>query len=152
MDDCHNTERLAEIIADRHQLLEQMRQLARRQSVLIQEGDMTRLMSLLSSKQKLMNQLQEIERRLDPFRSQDPDSRQWRSPHERTRCRQQAERCEALLSEIMLEEKQCEAQLQQRRDQTATQLQGLNTASQATHAYTRNPAAPRGHLDLSSEE
>lgn len=146
-----NTDLLAELIDKKHHVLEQLRQLSRRQTELIDQGDMTRLIRLLAAKQKLLGDLQSLESELHPFRDEDPESRQWRTPDARARCRQTAERCEALLGEIMLIEKQSESELTQRRDTVAAQLQGAHAASHATRAYTQSPPARSRQLDVTSE-
>jgi flagellar biosynthesis/type III secretory pathway chaperone len=149
--DAHNeTEQLAELISDRHEVLVQLRELSRRQLDLIGEGDVDRLLVLLSAKQTLLGRLQKVDRRLDPFRRQDPESRRWRSPADRERTRQMAERCETLLGEIVLVEKQGESDLIRRRDEAATQLEGVHHASQARQAYGE-AADAGGRLDLTSD-
>ncbi|MBC8354129.1 MAG: hypothetical protein H8E66_19225 [Planctomycetes bacterium] len=144
------TELLASLIDKKYAILSSLRQLARAQGKIVQDGDMTRLMKLLATKQNLLTQLQHIERQLDPFRSQDPDSRKWRSPERRQQTRDMATRCESLLSEIMLVEKQCEGELVVRRDAAATRLQGIHSVTQATDAYLSNGPA-HSQLDLSSD-
>ena len=146
------TDQLAELIAKKYEVLEELRELSRRQDGLIQDTDLPRLMSLLSAKQHLLNQLQQLERRLDPFRQQDPDQRIWRSQADRQRCRTMAERCESMLSEIMLIERQSECELLRRRDLAAAQLQGVHTAAHASGEYAKTSNTQRGHLDLTSEE
>ena len=144
------TDLLAQLIAKKHDVLDQLRQLARRQAQLITEGEMVKLLAILASKQMLLSELQRIERALDPFREQDPDSRRWRSAEDRLRTRQLVERCQGLLDEIMLLEKQGETELLQRRDAAAQRLQGMHTASEARSAYLQPADGPR-RLDLSSE-
>jgi flagellar biosynthesis/type III secretory pathway chaperone len=145
------TDVLAELIDEKHKLLEQLRDLSRRQSELVERGDMTKLLNVLSAKQKLLHELGCIERRLDPFRDQAPESRRWRSPADRRRVQQTAERCDAMLDEIMSVEKQSETALIRRRDEAEQRLQGVHTASQARNAYTR-PAGPNSsQLDLTSD-
>jgi hypothetical protein len=107
-------------------------------------------MKLLAAKQNLLNQLQHVEHQLDPFRHQDPDGRQWSSPQRRQQTRDMATRCESLLNEIMLVEKQCEGELIVRRDAAAIRLQGIHTVTQATNAYLSNTPA-HSQLDLSSD-
>lgn len=145
------TERLAELISGRRELLEQLREVSGRQLDVIGEGDMQRLFALLSSKQVLLGRLQQVDRQLEPFRGQDPDSRRWRSTADRERTRQTAQRCESLLGEIMLVEKQCEAELTRRRDDTAGMLAGMHTAAKARSAYGDALADSGGRLDLTSE-
>ncbi len=110
---------------------------------------MTELLDVLSAKQQMIVELQRIERGLDPFRTQDPEQRSWRSPDERTRCAEQLNRCEALLAEIVRQEKHSERDLIRRRDEAAARLEGVHAASQARGAYlARQPAA--SGLDLTS--
>lgn len=144
------TEVLANLIDKKYEVLSLLRQLARAQKSVVHDGDMTRLMKLLATKQSLLNQLQQLEHQLDPFRHQDPDGRQWRTPQRRQQTRDMATRCESLLNEIMLVEQQCEGELIDRRDAAATRLQGIHTVSQATAAYLSNAPA-HSQLDLSSD-
>ena len=116
---------------------------------------MTRLMQVLSSKDSLLQQLQNVERELDPFRKEDPDARKWDSPELRQACRQDAERCASLLSEIVVLERQSEAAMLVRRDATAAQLQNMYGSQEAQGAYVAAPVgfpSPlAGSLDLSME-
>lgn len=150
METSYETDRLAELISARHEVLVHLRELSRRQLDLIGAGDVNRLLVLLSAKQTLLERLQTVERQLDPFRRQDPDGRRWRSPQAREKTRQTAERCERLLGEVMLVEKQGESDLIRRRDEVARQLEGMHHASRARTAY--HDAGGAGlQLDLTSE-
>lgn len=144
------TELLANLIDKKYEVLSLLRQLARAQTTIVKDGDMTRLMKLLGTKQSLLNQLQSLEQQLDPFRTQDPDTRHWKSPERRQQTRDMATRCESLLNEIMLVEKQCEGELVVRRDVVSTRLQGMHSVTQATDAYMSNGPS-YSQLDLSSD-
>jgi hypothetical protein len=144
------TEVLAGLIDNKYEVLSLLRQLARAQVIVVRDGDMNRLMKLLATKQDLLNQLRNVERHIDPFRSQDPESRQWRSPQRRQQVRDMTTRCESLLNEIMLVEKQCEGELVVRRDAAATRLQGIHSVTQATDAYLSS-GPTYSQLDLSSD-
>lgn len=148
-----DTKRLAALIDAKHSILVQLRQQSRRQLELIDQGDMSNLLVLLSSKQNLLGQLQKIEKAIDPYRNQEPESRRWETPQLRERTRKLSEQCQALLSEIMVIEKQGESDLVQRRDDAAQQLQGVHSSEQARGAYSRHASqASNGRrLDLSSE-
>ena len=151
MDESIATDILADLIGKKHAVLEQLRDLSRRQSDLIGDANMTRLLTVLSAKQTLLTELQKIQRQLEPFRQQDPEQRKWRSPQDRERCSQMAQRCEALLGEIMVVEKQSEAELVQRRDAAVARLEKTHSSAEATRAYMSTPAPVRRRLDLSSE-
>jgi hypothetical protein len=145
------TDLLAELIERKHECLVRLRDIGRKQFELVSEGSITGVLDVLSAKQDVIARLHSIERALDPFRDQEPDSRRWSSPERRRRCGEWIERCETLLAEILAQEKQSEEELVRRRDATALQLQAVHRAGQARGAYTA-PAARQGHhLDLSSE-
>lgn len=147
------TDLLTSLIGKKHDVLEKIRQLSRRQTEFVTQGEMTGLMNVLSVKQTLIVELTQLERQLDPFREQDPDRRTWRSAEDRIRCRQVAERCTALLQEIMLIEKQSEAELRTRRDDVAQKLDTIQHAAHARAAYANfAPHVTTSQLDLTSDK
>lgn len=144
------TDRLAELAGRRHDCLNQLHVLSRRQLELIEQEDMTNLLGVLAAKQRLLGELQQVERGLDPFRGQHPDERRWRTPEARRRCAELIAHSESLFAEILEREKEGEEHMRRRRDQTAVRLQGVRTATQARSAYAgESPRASR--LDVSSE-
>jgi hypothetical protein len=142
---------LAELVVKKHDLLVQLRDAGARQMELIAAGDMAHLLKLLSTKQRLLNGLQDVERQLNPFRQQDAGQRMWASESERQRCSHTASQCEALLAEVVEHERQSELCLIAHRDRVAIQLDGLQQAAQARRAYAEPLASDVSHLDLSSE-
>ncbi len=144
-----STDLLGDLIRRKHNCLLHLRDLGARQLGLVRQGSMDELLDVLAAKQQLLVELQRIERGLDPFRGQDPEARAWRSPDDRQRCAEELARCDALLAEIMAQEKQSEQELIRRRDEAARRLQGAHTAAQARQAYAAGPPAPAG-LDLTS--
>jgi hypothetical protein len=146
-----DTDILADLIDRKHGLLLQLRELGRRQLELIEANDLTQLLKLLASKQKLLTALQALERQLDPFRSQDPETRVWRAADDRDRCAQAASECEVVRAEIVQAERMSESRLTFRRDEAASRIQGVHQASQIRHAYTERTEHELRQLDLSSE-
>lgn len=146
------TDLLADLIHRKRHCLVQLRTMGEKQLELVRGGCMTELLDVLAMKQKMLGQLQGIERELDPFRNQDPESRPWRTQRERQTCADELAGCEVLLAEIVCQERQSEQELVQRREETAAQLQGVHWAHQARQAYLAPSRASLGQLDLSSEE
>lgn len=144
-----STDLLGDLIRRKHTCLLHLRDLGLRQLGLVRQGSMDELLDVLAAKQHLLVELQRIERGLDPFRHEDPETRSWRSPEDRQRCAEELARCDSLLAEIMAQEKQSEQELIRRRDEAARRLQGVHTAAQAREAYAACPTAPAG-LDLTS--
>ena len=151
-DNFNETDILKDLIRVKRECLVQLRDMGRKQLALIDEGNMTSLMDILAAKQRPLVTLQRIERALDPFRSQDPERRDWRSAGDRAQCAEQLKQCETLLAEIVSQEKCCEAALICRRDEAAARLQGAHLAGHARHAYLPLADAQLSQLDLFSEK
>src|SRR4051812_15511589 len=100
----HSTDILSERLEQKLELLSQLRDLGLHQAALIRAGDMTQLLKLLSAKQRLLAALQSLERALDPFRHEDPETRVWTSAAACQRSAQIAAECEELLRTIVEEE------------------------------------------------
>jgi hypothetical protein len=146
-----STDTLAELVGKKHDLLVQLRDVGLRQMELIEGADMTQLLKLLSSKQRLLGGLQGIECQLNPFRQQNPEQRVWRTHADRQRCAELAARCETLLAEVVEQEKRGETRLRAHRDRVAVELDGAHQAAQAKNAYGDQPWSISRQLDLSSE-
>jgi hypothetical protein len=145
------TDLLAELIQRKHACLVELREMGRRQFETVVEGSITALLDVLAAKQRVLGALQAVERELDPFRGQDPHQRPWRSPEARQACAATLAQCEALLGEILAQEKQSERELVRRRDEAAARLRGIHAAGQARGAYLPGPHFAPGQLDLMSE-
>ncbi len=138
----HTTTELANLIDKRHRCLVQLRDLGRKQAELIEAGEMSTLLRLISTKNQLIAALQAIEQALAPFHQQDPDQRQWHSTELRAHCSKLAAECQRLLQEVMELEKRNELNMIERRDQLAVQLQAAKAASTARGAYQAHQISP----------
>jgi hypothetical protein len=106
---------------------------------------------VLSVKQKPLSDIQRIEKALDPYRVQDPERRVWRAPADREACARLVQKCEELLKEIVVLEKQCEEVMIENRDATASRLEQFRSAGKARGAYSAPSYMDIHQLDLSSE-
>ena len=147
-----DTDKLCDYMTRRHECLGQLCELGCRQLELIAVGDLGTLLKVLSVKQRLLVNLQSIERALDPHREESPETRCWRSPTQREHCAHLAAECNAYLRTIVTQEKQSEQELNQHRADAAARLQGAHTAAQACGAYAADVSTLSGHLDLSCDQ
>ncbi len=147
------TDILIQLVRARHSCLVQLRDLGQRQMELIDQGNVTGLLDLLAIKQKPLSDIQRVEKALDPYRTQDPEKRQWPSADQRAACARLVEECNKILKEIVAHEKRCEETMTRKRDDTALELQRLRAAGQAHGAYLQPGARNAGisQIDLSSE-
>ena len=146
-----DTDLLAELVTRRRECLLKLRAMVGKQLELATGGSVSALLDILSSKQRVIVELQDVEKALSPFRNQDPDQRRWRLPQARQRCARQLAECETLMGQIMLEEKKSELEMVRRRDETARQLQGAHQAGRARGAYAAQPQSAARQIDLSSD-
>lgn len=146
-----DTETLAELIRQKRDHLLTLRDLGKRQMEFVVDGDMGKLLDVLSAKQRVLNNLQHIERALDPFRDQDPETRTWQNVEARADCARMLDECEILLKETVEQERQSEAALTVRRDEAAVRLHGAHAAGRARGAYRDFGQSTISQIDLSSD-
>jgi hypothetical protein len=147
----HDTDNLHDLIRRKHHHLTQMHGLGLRQLQAVQESDYGLLLKLLAAKQSLLDGLQVLERRIDPYRGEAPADRIWRSQQQRQECAQLLDECEALLREVVQQELQSQQALAVARDEAADMLQLGAAAATAHSAYLHVHQPAVGQLDLSAE-
>ena len=133
------SDRLAQLALCKLQIMQLLRKLAAQQLDVISGGDMTNLLKLLAAKQTVMDQLAKLEQQFDPFRGQDPETRDWSSTAAREECQRNVESCNELLMDIMRLEKQAEMEMVRRRDDASVRLAGMHGASVIERPVTRKP-------------
>lgn len=145
------TDNLMQLVRARHSCLTQLCDLGRRQLELVEQGNVTALLDVLTAKQRPLHDLQRIERALNPFRSQNPETRRWRTPADRAACARLVQECETMLPQILEGEKRCESLMTRQRDDIAGRLQRLQTVGQAHGAYAAAARMEISQIDLFSE-
>jgi len=133
-----STEKLADLIRQKHQILTQLRDVGHRQMEIVEQGEIASLLKLLAAKQQWIDALQYVERELGPFHAEDPDQRAWPGAEQRAQCAKQAAECNELLSEVVRLEKACEEKMTVRRNEVASRLQHAQAAGHARSAYEAN--------------
>ena len=130
-----STERLAELVAQKHRVLLQLREVGGRQMDLVVSGETPLLLKLLAVKQSLISALQDLEKQLAPFHAEDPQRRRWATPEVREQCARQADECNRLLQEVVALEQLGAEKMTIRRNELAARLDHVHTASQVRSAY-----------------
>jgi len=144
-----DTKVLAGLVHRKRECFAQLAELVRRQEALIEAEQMAQLLDVLAVKQRLLGELEQIERGLDPFRGEQPQERRWASEADRQRCAQELDDCQRLFGQIVTQERKCETELSRRRDQTAERLQGTHRARDAHNAYTADGGGTFSQMDFS---
>jgi hypothetical protein len=137
-----STAELAGLIQRKLSLLEQMRVATIDQCQRVASLENDALLGVLARKQNLLAELQEVQIRLEPFRDQDPESRNWLSPDTRAKARAAAERCQQLIQELIQLENRSIGEMTARREGIASHLHELGSAHAARMAYQQSDADP----------
>jgi hypothetical protein len=146
-----DTNTLSQLVTDRHECLRQLAELGSWQLEAVRAHDMNRLLALLAVKQRLLVGLQSLERRLDPFRRQDPEERRWTSSEAREQCARLAAESESLLAQVVRQEIESEQEMHKQHDASAQRLQAAHAAAMARGAYAAEERGTVRQLDLSSD-
>ncbi|MHC2067404.1 flagellar protein FlgN [Bremerella sp. T1] len=146
------TDQLVQLIDQKHEVLTQLLTLSQYQLRLAgHDSHIDDLMRVLAAKQTLIERLTRIDRTMDPFRQQNPESRVWRSASERTQCSQKAKQCEVLLTELkQLEHKSTEV-VASHRDEISKLLRETHTSVDSASAYSEMNAPTSGGFDFTAE-
>ncbi|PQO26738.1 hypothetical protein C5Y96_19840 [Blastopirellula marina] len=146
------TDQLVQLIDKKHEVLTQLLTLSQYQLRLAGHSDyIDDLMRVLAAKQTLIERLTYIDRTMDPFRQQNPETRVWRSASERTQCSQKAQQCEVLLTELKEIEQKSTEVVATHRDEISRMLQETHASADSASAYNdMNVPTSRG-FDLTAE-
>jgi hypothetical protein len=148
----NSTAVLADLLGRKHDCLARLHELGLRKQEMIDVGAVgAGLFGILGETQQLIEQLQHLERSLDPYRGDDPARRVWSSEAERLRCSGLADRSARLLAEVLERDARCEETLRRRSDETAAQLAMVNSAVAARNAYYDDGGRYGSSLDVISD-
>ncbi|MGL6226142.1 MAG: hypothetical protein ACRC10_05900 [Thermoguttaceae bacterium] len=142
---------LSQIMRDRVQVLEQILMVSEKQHGLVQRNDITTLLKILARKQKFLENLDQLERALDPFRDIDPRDRYWQTEQERLDCERAINRSQELLSQILEWDRQSETILEKMKQQTQLDLKRLDCGAKVAGAYARQNVTPQSPKKTSSD-
>ena len=135
-----STKTLAELIHRKHEVLVRLCDIGRQQVRLIDDGETSTLLQLLSAKQNMISSLQQLEREMAPYQAEDPETRVWPNPADRALCAAQAEECNQMLEQIVAMERNSADRITARRNEVAAQLKHIYAATQARDAYSAHRA------------
>jgi hypothetical protein len=147
-----STSVLAELLGRKHDCLVRLDALGVRKRELIDVGAVgANLFGILAETQRLIEELQQLERALDPFRGEDPARRVWPSEAERVRCSGLGEPSAGLLAGVLERDAPSEEILRRRSDETAAQLASVNSSIAARGAYAPETGRYASSFDVTSE-
>ncbi len=137
-------DRLADLVRRKQSLLAELLGVCRRQAELVDAGDVEGLLELLAWKQRHLQEVQRLESELEPYRTEDPASRVWRSEELRQETAGRLQNCRCLLADILEIEHYCERRMTARREEISRRLRAVQDAAIARQAYARQGVSDAG--------
>lgn len=131
----NSTDQLTALTGRKLETLSRLRELGLQQIELIVHGKTDQLLRLLNLKRGLIQDFQETEKQIGPFRDEPPEKRSWRDQEERSRCAKMVEICKKLHREVLQLERESETLLSAQRNAIGEKLQSAHQAGSARRAY-----------------
>ncbi len=142
------TENLFACLQERCELLEALKTLAEAHAMIATQSEVDVILGLLARKQALLEQLAEVQERMKPYFSDEPDNRIWKSNERKEQCRQVAKQGQQLLTYIAQLEHTALNELTLRREAVAAQLQDGKDSIIASSAYRSDDLLAGSTLDI----
>ncbi|MCG3180684.1 MAG: hypothetical protein BIFFINMI_03047 [Phycisphaerae bacterium] len=154
-DEPPRAEELLDLLHRQHKLYQELHRLAQQQRSLIAAEDPSGLLAILSSRQRLIDQLSRINSRLEPVRADWKRIEQRLSTEQRKTAGRLVEQVGQLLAEILAADEADSRTLSARKAATGEQIRNLAAGSQVQAAYRRAagaaPHAAGSTFDQSSD-
>ena len=126
---------LVELLDQQRAIYHQLDALAAEQGRLVDAGDAEALLSVLSKRQSLIDQLTQINGKLAPYRQQWPALWEELDPPRREQVNQLIDQVQQLLDQIVEHDRRDRAALQRHRDRLAGELDQVKQGAAMNQAY-----------------
>jgi len=133
-------EKLFRLIQKKQERLEQLCDCSRNQLQYVDNGNIDALFELLGVKQKLLLDLEEIDRQISAYQWDDPEKRLWPSPEMRQKCQEAVETCRQLVRKALEHDQEAEKELIAKKNDAQIQLKQFDTQANIQRAYHRQQA------------
>ncbi|MDR1385157.1 MAG: hypothetical protein LBJ67_15105 [Planctomycetaceae bacterium] len=130
-----DTKRFFQLVRKKHEWLIRIRECSRRQLQYVGEENLGALLELLAAKQKLLLEIEGVDKELAIYRVDDPEERVWSSPEIRRQCRETVTQCDTLIREILDTDGLAEQQLTEKKEAAGRQLKQLDNSARVQKAY-----------------
>jgi len=144
-------QRLTALLTRQRDLYRELYELANRQESLVVSNDTDGLLSLLSSRQRLVDRLMDLNESLVPMRAQSERILATMPPQQREEVRALVGQVNDLLGTILKRDESDTATLSQRRNRIQQELQQAATGQQANRAYASQSVDGPRYMDQTDE-
>ena len=149
-----DSEHLYQLIGQKLDLLEQLHSCSGNQMQYVDSENLSALLEVLAAKQRLLFEIEGLDRQITRYHVDDPEDRVWPSQEMRTRCREMVSRCNVLVREALENDQLAEQQLSRKKNEAKQQLLQVSDKIRVQGAYRQQKQHPAQHghyhIDLGS--
>jgi uncharacterized short protein YbdD (DUF466 family) len=135
-------ERFFQLIREKREWLIRVHEFSQRQLQYVGEENLGALLELLAAKQRLLIEIESVDKQLTQYRAEDPEQRVWSSPEMRQQCRETVMQCDKLIREILETDEFAERQLTEKKEAAGRQLKQLDHSMRVQNAYRQQKRSP----------
>lgn len=125
------------LIRQKEHILMRLVPISVRQLQIVRSGDMTTLLGFLGQKQRVLDEFEEVEKALRPYRETPPEERIWKNEQERIETHRAMERCTAMLEEILRNDTQSSEEIAVQKIELEERIRRLQQGSQVHSQYAK---------------
>ena len=149
-----DSEHLFQLVGQKLERLEQLHACSANQMQYVDADDMGAILEILAAKQRLLIEIEGIDRQIAQYHVDDPEDRVWPSQEMREQCRERISQCDRLVRETLECDRLAEQRLTENRDAAKQLLQQFTDTAHVQGVYRQHKvhAATSGsaRLDLGS--
>ena len=149
-----DSEHLYQLIEQKLKLLEQLAACSGNQMQYVDAENLEALLEILAAKQRMLLEIEGIDRQITGYHVDNPDDRVWPSQEMRSRCREMVSQCDQLVREALANDQLAEQQLMYKKNAVKQQLLQVSDKIRVQGAYRQQKQQPgkpaHCHIDLGS--
>ena len=149
-----DSEHLYQLIEQKLKLLEQLNTCSGNQMQYVDAENLEALLEILAAKQRMLLEIEGIDRQITGYHVDNPDDRVWPSREMRSRCREMVSQCDRLVREALANDQLAEQQLMYKKNAVKQQLMQVSDKIRVQGAYRQQKQQPdksaHCHIDLGS--
>ena len=133
-----DSEHLFHLVGQKLQLLEQLHACSGNQMQYIETDRMEAILEILAVRQRLLIEIEGIDRQIANYHVDDPEERVWPTPEMREQCREKISHCDRLVRETLEYDRIATERLTEKQSAAKQQLQQFTDTAHAQGAYRQH--------------
>jgi len=146
-----DSEHLFQLVGQKLERLEQLHSYSGNQMPYVETEDMGAILEILAAKQRLLIEIEGIDRQIAGFHVDDPEERVWPTQEMREQCREKISQCDRLVRETLENDQIATERLTEKMSSAKQQLQQFIDTTHVQGVYRQHktrPGIPHSRVDL----